>query len=279
MIKFDPPMSTSKVSAKNTALVRPLFIYNATNAVNLSTPLHKHDFCQILYLYEGRAEVKVGEVLYALKAGSFLVIHPGQLHQFYFPTAKEVRVSVCQIKVYFREDFFEWKSLPSLVDTALFRSELETVLDLILKVNGSRFLDVEQSLSGLYLYLFQIIKACASSRPSDKDLDFRIKSALHLIHTQPERHFSVADLSKAVSLDESYFIRLFRKNLGVSPVRYIIDKRMERAKNLMLFSSAGLQEVARETGYDYYHHFSNQFKKWSGVTPKQFKKKVKNGEE
>ena len=272
-------MHSPKKDPQATALVRPLFIYKSTNQANLSTPPHKHDFCQILYLYEGRAEIKVGDVMYQVKSGSFLVIHPGQVHQFHFPSAKEVRCSVCQIKVYFREDFFDWKSLPPVVDTSLFRSELETVLELLIKVNGSRFLDVEQSLSGLYLYLFQIIKASASSRPADRDIDLRIKAALHLIHSQPERHFSVADLSKAVSLDESYFIRLFRKNISVSPVRYIIEKRMERAKNLMLFSSAGLQEIARETGYDYYHHFSNQFKKWIGVTPKQFKQKVRSGEE
>ncbi|MBL8993109.1 MAG: helix-turn-helix transcriptional regulator, partial [Spirochaetia bacterium] len=49
--------------------------------------------------------------------------------------------------------------------------------------------------------------------------------------------------------------------------------------DLMLFSSARLQEIARETGYEYYHHFSNQFKKWYGVTPKQFKERVRSGEE
>lgn len=261
------------------ALARPLFVYNATNQVNLSAPPHKHDFCQILYLYEGRGEAKVEGFVYSLKPKSFLVIHPGQTHSFQFPPPSETPCRVCQIKAYFREEFFDWRSLPNLVDTSLFQSELETALDLLLKVNGSRFLDVEQSLSGLYLYLFQIIKACSKVRASDKDLDFRVKQALQLIHSQEEKHLSVTDLARSVSLDESYFNRLFRKNVGTSPARYIIEKRMERAKNLMLFSSARLQEIARETGYEYYHHFSNQFKKWFGVTPKQFKDKVRTGEE
>ena len=82
---------------------------------------------------------------------------------------------------------------------------------------------------------------------------------------------SIADLCGRAGYNEQYFIRLFKKNVGLSPHRYIISYRLKEAIKL-LGSDATISEIARLTGYGDIKAFSRAFKNNYGLSPSDFRK-------
>jgi AraC-like DNA-binding protein len=94
--------------------------------------------------------------------------------------------------------------------------------------------------------------------------------ATALLETSVETSPHFADL--AASLDMSYesFRKRFTKEAGMSPGQYFIQQRMKRACELLVAQKVTIKEVSLELGFFDEFHFSKQFKKVMGMTPKEF---------
>src|SRR5689334_6940174 len=79
--------------------------------------------------------------------------------------------------------------------------------------------------------------------------------------------FSVADLAMAVNLGPSHLSRLFRKSTGRSPSRYDKDRRLDRARELLLRTCLSVKEVMGLVGWNDPSHFGREFKRRFGVGP------------
>lgn len=90
-----------------------------------------------------------------------------------------------------------------------------------------------------------------------------------------EQHFSenitLDDLASMIGAGKSYLLRSFTKETGVSPYRYLQTIRIERAKAL-LEQGIGPIDVAGMTGFSDQSHFTNYFKEFIGLTPKQYQR-------
>ena len=85
-----------------------------------------------------------------------------------------------------------------------------------------------------------------------------------------ENELSVSHLAELCGISEVYLRRLFMNVFGVSPKEYIIQKRIEHAKALLLSGDFSVSEVGILCGYAEPCHFSREFSKRVGVTPSQF---------
>ncbi|MEK3916404.1 response regulator [Paenibacillus sp. FSL H7-0331] len=81
---------------------------------------------------------------------------------------------------------------------------------------------------------------------------------------------SLEHCSRQINLSQGYFSNLFKKVLGVSFQQFVIQEKMEKAKN-MLIDDFQVQEIAQELGYEHRRYFSDIFKKHTGMTPSEFK--------
>ncbi|HBE03445.1 MAG TPA: hypothetical protein DC049_13400 [Spirochaetia bacterium] len=77
-------------------------------------------------------------------------------------------------------------------------------------------------------------------------------------------------------MEESYFIRIFGRQTGMSPKTYINRKKMENARNLLILTSSRLHEIARESGFNNYHYFSRLFRKIWKCSPQEYRAKKLN---
>ena len=73
-------------------------------------------------------------------------------------------------------------------------------------------------------------------------------------------------------MSESYFRRIFLKNYGISPIKYINNLKIERAKELLTSGLYTVSDVAELSGFHDESYFSREFKKHSGKTPKEYVK-------
>jgi AraC family transcriptional regulator len=77
----------------------------------------------------------------------------------------------------------------------------------------------------------------------------------------------IQDLARLIGLSSSYFCRAFKSTLGVSPREYVLRRRIEIAKGLMLTTSAPLSAIAAQCGMCDQSHFTRSFHRVVGETP------------
>ncbi|MEE1674173.1 AraC family transcriptional regulator [Agarivorans aestuarii] len=84
---------------------------------------------------------------------------------------------------------------------------------------------------------------------------------------------SLHQLAQLVDLSDYHFARMFKQSSGVSPHQYLSQRRIERAKHLLLNGGLSLAEVAYQTGFSSQAHFSARFKQITGNSPASFRNK------
>jgi AraC-like DNA-binding protein len=95
--------------------------------------------------------------------------------------------------------------------------------------------------------------------------------ALALIHSSPDRKWTVPDLASCSAVSRSLLDDRFRRKLGLSPIRYLTEWRMHLAEDLLAGTNLGIVAVARRAGYDSEEAFSRAFKRTHGLPPSHWR--------
>jgi AraC-like DNA-binding protein len=99
-----------------------------------------------------------------------------------------------------------------------------------------------------------------------------IAEALRYIDENIERNITLEELAKKQHLSLVYFHKLFKKTLGKTPYRYILDKKLSIAKNELIMTSKTCLEIALGLGFSSQSYFNYTFRKETGQSPLQFRK-------
>jgi len=111
------------------------------------------------------------------------------------------------------------------------------------------------------------------SQSDSKLVDKIITTIIEIIHYSdelPKQSFSELINSNAVSGERS-ILKIFSDVKGMSLLQFIVIQKIERAKELILYSDAPLSEIAKVLNYENEHYLSAQFKKITGLTPANFR--------
>ena len=107
----------------------------------------------------------------------------------------------------------------------------------------------------------------------------RIKTIIiEYIHYDREKpgNVNLSDLlAKELAHDYSYLSNLFSSVEGITIEKYLIQQKIEKVKELLVYDELSLNEISYQLGYSSVQHLSNQFKKITGLTPSHFKN-IKN---
>ncbi|MCU0542974.1 MAG: AraC family transcriptional regulator [Oscillatoriaceae cyanobacterium Prado104] len=87
---------------------------------------------------------------------------------------------------------------------------------------------------------------------------------------------AIATLAALIPMSQFHFARAFKAATGEPPHRYIMQRRIERAKMLLSVMRLSVAEVSYQTGFSNQSHFTAQFRKAIGLTPKQFQESVRS---
>ena len=87
-------------------------------------------------------------------------------------------------------------------------------------------------------------------------------------------HVTVADIAAAAKVSERECLRFFKKNLGVSPARYVALQRLSRAASLLVCDGASVSSIAEEVGFATAGYFAKAFKEEYGCTPSEYRSKM-----
>jgi len=121
--------------------------------------------------------------------------------------------------------------------------------------------------------LVELLESSApQSHPTDSE---RIRTIIEQMRQHPEQDYRIDDLAHQAALSPTHFINLFKQATGLPPIHFLIDCRMEAAKKLLDHSLRKVTEIALFLGFSSSQHFAVQFKRATGTTPKNWRKKKK----
>jgi len=98
-----------------------------------------------------------------------------------------------------------------------------------------------------------------------------IRQAAAYIDQHYFEDLNLSSLAKQFGVENSYFSRTFRQEMGENLMLYIAGKRMEKAGELIISSDIGLTEIAFMVGYDDYAYFNRVFRKHHGKSPREYR--------
>lgn len=82
---------------------------------------------------------------------------------------------------------------------------------------------------------------------------------------------TLATLARQAALSEYHFARMFSQSMHMAPHRYVMQRRIERAKNLLQTTALPLTDIALACGFSSASHFSNRFRQATGATPSRMR--------
>lgn len=155
-------------------------------------------------------------------------------------------------KVYEKQTYYrEYQSLNQVTNSSLKFENQGILLQLI-----SRFLDNSTKLT------------------KNQEIPSKILDSMNYIELNLHTSINISDLSNRVNQNKDYFSRIFFKHVGLRPLKYVHEKRIERAQYLITTTNKTFDEISAETGFSNISHFSNIFKKNVGLTPGQYRNQI-----
>jgi AraC family transcriptional regulator len=94
---------------------------------------------------------------------------------------------------------------------------------------------------------------------------------LEYIDANLHEDIKLADLAQLLGMSQFHFSHLFKQAMGIAPYQYLLQQRIERAKQLLKKSDRSIIEIALVCGFNSHSHLSKQFRQITGMTPKAYR--------
>lgn len=262
--------------------------YKDWNYSDVSSP-----FTRIYYVTEGTAEVCIYGKTHSLREGNLYIIPAFTTHtdicdsrfsHYYVHIYEDAKVSFENLTDNYD---FPFEIEGNELDRTLFEILCDHNQGMILKHSDPRLYDNEHSLIEcvrlnrnlpayvrlesmgiIYSLLSRFVKAAT---PKYQSTDIRIKSALKKIQMEIGKTIPVNELAGQACMSTDHFIRLFRQEVGMTPVQFMIERRMTSARLMLATESMPIKMIAYRLGYDNISYFSRVFKRHTGMTPLEYR--------
>lgn len=108
-------------------------------------------------------------------------------------------------------------------------------------------------------------------RPSGGLAPWRLKRVVEFIETHLDQPLSLTELAQVTGLSDFHFARMFKHSTGHAPHRYVLLRRLLRARRLLEQQQPGITDIALQCGFSSASHFSNRFRAETGTTPSKYR--------
>ena len=244
---------------------------------------HYHDFYEVYYLYSGTRRYVVDNTIYDMKAGDIIIIDKNELHI----TKNIIKDGGYQrYLLYFTENALKTLGDNSSLFMRVFTNRvislgedgikrLNHIFEGLLKsYNSSNAFSAQLLANGTYEICTMIYDALKNhSTPSDKGYSNDIDKVLVYLNQNFRNDVSLETASDICNMNKSYFSRYFKKVTGIGFSRYLTALRIKEASLLLKNTNMSIGEIAEKSGFESQQHFCYIFKKETGLSAGEYRKR------
>jgi len=237
-------------------------------------PNHFHEYYVIGFIESGQRYLSCKNKDYTIEPGDLLLFNPGDNHTCEQCDGKTLSYRCINIQQKAMDKaVFEIAGesyLPYFTEQVVFHSELVPLL----KELHLMIMQEEKDFRKEELFFFLLEQLIEEYTDQDMPLpkleqNTGIKAVCEFLEQNYMNNITLDDLSKLTGLSKYYLLHSFTKQKGISPYSYLITIRINKAKKLLEQKVSPI-EMALRTGFTDQSHFSNFFKKFIGLTPRQY---------
>jgi AraC-like DNA-binding protein len=276
---------THKYLTRQHMLSKDYEIFHYSNSDIASINLHHHDFYEFYFFVSGDVTYLIEGKTYYLKPGDIILINSKELHQAIInkKEASYERIVLWLDRTFLKQLSTEETDLSRCFEAAdrknVLRADIElqqNIKALLLKLLS---LENYKGIGGELLYKAYITEVMVHLNNlafneevhlgSDIKKSNLIDGIIEYINNHIEEDITVDRLSEEFYLSKFHLSREFKKHTGTTIHRYIVQKKLIQAKELIL-EEIPVIDVYKQCGFGDYSNFFRAFKNEYGVTPKQF---------
>lgn len=118
-----------------------------------------------------------------------------------------------------------------------------------------------------------VVPVGSSVRPRGGLSPWALRRVVDVMRSDLAAKHRISDLAASLAMSDDHFIRAFRQSAGTSPHRHLVALRLEQAKRLLKAQpQISVEDVSRSCGFTSTAHFSQQFRRATGVTPREWRR-------
>lgn len=262
----------------------PIEFYHVTqDHPRYNMDLHWHTQCEIIKILEGEFSLILNDKKILSKAGDILFIHDGVVHGG-TPINCVYECIVFDMSLLLKKNITCTKLLSDIInhnkviDTIIsgHNKHIEICCNYLFEAINSKEPGFELIVQGsLYNLLGMILRTglyktkSISTKRSSTSLQ-QLKTVLTLLEEKFSEPLTLEDLSKSVGMTPKYFCRFFHQMTNKTPIEYLNYYRVDVACELLLTKDVCITDVALDCGFNDVSYFIKTFKKYKGITPKQY---------
>ncbi|NBJ92698.1 helix-turn-helix domain-containing protein [Parablautia muri] len=273
---YDEDIETEDLTHPLTVLSCGIYRLSHQPVMPTLRPKGRKDY-QLLYIFSGKAffsfhDSRNKEV--EIPAGHMVLYRPGESQEYHYyakdnPEVCWIHFSGCQADEFLDKIGFS-KSHTLFCGTSFHYPELFRRIILELQLKRPCFEEL------LRFYLGQLFTEIHRSQ-----LEFSAEKYRNQKEMEATVHYFNEFFTQAISIEEyaaghhmsiSWFIRSFKRYMGMTPMQYITSIRINKAKELLKNTNCSIQEISGLVGYENPLYFSRIFRKQTGLSPSQYRK-------
>lgn len=264
---------------------------------------HWHEEIELMFLQKGTFYTEINMDQYQLEGPCICIINSGELHALKTLSGQYSESAIVfhpRLLAFQQQDRMQEEIINVLVEHQMqlprvirpgdsvweefereylsmeraFLKESRRMRDQFFSDTAAGQLTIKASLLKIFVCLqdAELLKIC---EPGESVQVAYIKKALSYIHEHYREKIYIRDLAALAGLNEQYFCRLFRRVIRMSPVEYTNSYRLKKAVGLLEQTELSVTDVAYECGFHDMGGFIREFKKVTGTTPLQYRKKFR----
>ena len=256
--------------------IRLLYITQAQYDKDWHSTAHTHHFTELFYIISGTGNFLIENQKFPVKEDDLIIINPNVSHTELSTIEHPLEYIVLGINgLEFDDNTSNVRCNYQLHNLHAFRAEFLFYLKtLLLEVQEKEeyFESICQNLlEAFVLTLAQRTRKQLSIVPAQK-----ITKECRFVEQYIDEHFTeditLETLSNLTYLNKYYLVHSFKKYKGISPINYLIDKRISESKHLLETTNHPIAKIAGMIGFSSQSYFSQVFKRETNMTPNEFRK-------
>ncbi|WP_170311543.1 AraC family transcriptional regulator [Vallitalea okinawensis] len=235
------------------------------------------EFNRLYFICDGEGVIEVEGKKYYPKPGDIAILPAGKQQSFGTLNENTYLKYWCHFDAKVgKQNLFDLISLPYVVPVKEYShtsDRFKTMLSYHHKEDITSLLMAKSILLELLALYFKNARSM-NNYPHPVPIvkyDEQISLILYFIEKNLHTHLNNEQLAEQLHFHPNHFIRFFKNAVGISPMKYINQRRMEKAKHMLSSSFMSITEIGQKVSYSNVFHFSKAFKQYMGYSPSEYR--------